>query len=48
MGLDFAIVAFCSDIKEKLCYVATDFEAELAAASTSSAIDKEYTLPDGE
>ncbi|KAJ9505566.1 hypothetical protein QJQ45_009754, partial [Haematococcus lacustris] len=35
------------DIKEKLCYIAQDFDAELAAASSSSAIDKEFTLPDG-
>lgn len=35
------------DIKEKLCYVAQDHDAELAAASTSSVVDKEYTLPDG-
>jgi actin-related protein len=36
------------DIKEKLCYVAQNFDEELAAASSSSAIDKEYTLPDGQ
>ncbi|GFH06670.1 uncharacterized protein HaLaN_01339 [Haematococcus lacustris] len=29
------------DIKEKLCYIAQDFDAELAAASSSSAIDKD-------
>jgi len=35
------------DIKEKLCYTAQDHDAELAAASTSSVVDKEYALPDG-
>lgn len=28
------------DIKEKLCYVAQDYAAELAAATSSSAVDK--------
>ncbi len=37
----------CRDIKEKLCYVAIDHDAELAAASTTSVVDKEYKLPDG-
>lgn len=34
------------DIKEKLCYVAADYDAELAAANSSSAQDQTYTLPD--
>eukprot|EP01083_Nonionella_stella_P021559 59767_1 len=36
------------DIKEKLCYVCLDSEQETAKASTSSDIDKNYELPDGE
>ena len=34
------------DIKEKLCYVAADYDTELAAANSSSAQDQTYTLPD--
>jgi len=36
------------DIKEKLCYVAQDYEAELQASSTSTAVEKTYELPDGQ
>ena len=36
------------DIKEKLTYVAEDYEAELAKAETSSDIEKNYRLPDGQ
>jgi actin beta/gamma 1 len=49
-GQEFSTVAekeIVRDIKEKLCYVANDYEKELQKASTSSEIDQKYKLPNG-
>jgi len=36
------------DIKEKLGYVAGDYEQELASAENSAQVEKQYELPDGQ
>ena len=50
LGVSFttsAEIEIVRDIKEKLGYVALDYEAELAKYKDSAANDKAFELPDG-
>ena len=43
----FNTVADRDIVKEKLCYVATDFDKELKMADSGTSIGQKYELPDG-
>jgi len=50
IGQNFASSAereIVRDIKEKLCYVALNYNEEIEAYKSSSQNDKPYELPDG-
>lgn len=50
-GYDFMTSAdreLVRDMKEKLCYVASNLESEMHSAATSSHLDRNYELPDGQ
>ena len=46
--ISFNKLDFVSDIKEKVCYVAKNYEAQDKAAQSSGNEDKTYVMPDGD
>ena len=50
MGISFtssAELEIARDLKERLCYVALDYDAEMKTYKDSAANNRPYELPDG-
>merc|ERR550539_2273580 len=48
LRLDLAGRELTNYLMEKLCYVALDFEQEMATGAASTSLEKSYELPDGQ